>query len=176
MQLGKAMGARVIAAISSPSRAQAAYAGGAYGVVNLGAKDLRENMRKEVFELTDGLGADVVIDMLGGDFFDAAIRAVAWRGRVVVVGFAAGRISNIKVNYLMLKNMEVSGLQISDYRKRRPDMLQDCYRDLFGMFERGLIDPGPVLEMPLSQFAQAMRIVEQRTTLDRVILTPKADA
>ncbi len=174
MQLGKAMGARVIAAISSPSRAQAAYAGGADGVVNLAAADLRENLRNEVFELTDGRGADVVIDMLGGDLFDAAIRAVAWRGRVVIVGFAAGRIPTLKVNYLMLKNMEVSGLQISDYRKRRPDMLQDCYRDVFSMYERGLIDPGPVVEMPLSQFAQAMRMVEQRTTLDRVILTPKA--
>jgi NADPH:quinone reductase len=173
MQLGKAMGARVIAAISSPSRAQAAYAGGADGVVNLAAEDLRESLRKDVFALTEGRGADVVIDMLGGDIFDAAIRAVAWRGRVVIVGFAAGRIPTVKVNYLMLKNMEVSGLQISDYRKRRPDMLQDCYRDVFSFYERGLIDPGAVVEMPLSRFAEAMRMVEQRTTLDRVILTPQ---
>jgi NADPH2:quinone reductase len=176
MQLGKAMGAKVIAAISSPSRAEAAYAGGADGVVNLGMEDLRENLRKEVAALTDGRGADVVIDMLGGDIFDAAIRAVAWRGRVVIVGFAAGRIPTLKVNYLMLKNMEVSGLQISDYRKRRPDMLRDCYRDVFSMYERGLIDPGAVVEMPLSRFAEAMRMVEQRTTLDRVILTPKTEA
>lgn len=173
MQIAKAMGARVIAAISSPARAEAAMAGGADGVVNLAADDLRESLRNEVFALTDGRGADVVIDMLGGDIFDAAIRAVAWRGRVVIVGFAAGRIPTVKVNYLMLKNMEVSGLQISDYRKRRPDMLQDCYSHLFSMYERGLIDPGGVVEMPLSRFAEAMRMVEQRTTLDRVILTPQ---
>ena len=172
MQIARAMGARVIAAISSPSRADAAYAGGADHVVNLAADDLRENLRKEVFALTDGQGADVIIDMLGGDIFDAAIRAVAWRGRVVIVGFAAGRIPSVKVNYLMLKNMEVSGLQISDYRKRRPDMLRDCYSHLFSMYEHGLIDPGGVVEMPLSRFAEAMRMVEQRSTLDRVILTP----
>lgn len=176
MQLGKAMGARVIAAISSPSRAEAAYAGGADSVVDLAAEDLRESLRAQVFALTDGQGADVVIDMLGGDIFDAAIRAVAWRGRVVIVGFAAGRIPTVKVNYLMLKNMEVSGLQISDYRKRRPDMLQDCYRDVFSLYERGLIDPGGVVEMPLSRFAEAMRLVEQRATLDRVILTPRMEA
>ncbi|MBX9757253.1 MAG: NADPH:quinone oxidoreductase family protein [Beijerinckiaceae bacterium] len=175
MQLGKAMGARVIAAISSPARAEAAMAAGADGVVNLAAEDLRENLRKEVAALTNGAGADVVIDMLGGDIFDAAVRAVAWRGRVVIVGFAAGRIPTIKVNYLMLKNMEVSGLQISDYRKRRPDMLQDCYRQVFGFFERGLIDPGGVVELPLARFAEAMRMVEQRATLDRVILTPQKD-
>jgi NADPH2:quinone reductase len=173
MQIAKAMGARVIAAISSPARAEAAMAGGADGVVNIASDDLRESLRNEVFALTDGRGADVVIDMLGGDIFDAAIRAVAWRGRVVIVGFAAGRIPTVKVNYLMLKNMEVSGLQISDYRKRRPDMLQDCYSHLFSMYERGLIDPGGVVEMPLSRFAEAMRMVEQRTTLDRVILTPQ---
>jgi NADPH2:quinone reductase len=173
MQLGKAMGARVIAAISSPARADAAYRGGADGVVNLATEDLRENLRNEVFALTDGRGADVVVDMLGGDIFDAAIRAVAWRGRVVIVGFAAGRIPTVKVNYLMLKNMEVSGLQISDYRKRRPDMLQDCYADVFSMYGHGLIDPGGVVEMPLSRFVEAMRLVEQRATLDRVILTPQ---
>ena len=174
MQLGKAMGARVIAAISSPARVRKPpCAAGADGVVNLAADDLRESLRKEVFAQTDGRGADVVIDMLGGDIFDAAIRAVAWRGRVVIVGFAAGRIPTVKVNYLMLKNMEVSGLQVSDYRKRRPDMLQECYRQIFGYFERGLIDPGAVVELPLSRFAEAMRMVEQRATLDRVILTPR---
>ena len=173
MQIGRAMGARVIAAISSPARTEAALAAGADGVVNLAAEDLRENLRRQVFELTGGNGVDVVIDMLGGDYFDAAIRAVAWRGRVVVVGFAAGRIPTLKVNYLMLKNIEVSGLQVSDYRKRRPDMLQACYRDLFAMYERGLIDPGGVVELPLSRFAEAMRMVEQRSTLDRVVLTPR---
>lgn len=173
MQIGRAMGARVIAAISSPARTEAALAGGADGVVDLAAEDLREDLRRQVFALTGGNGADVVVDMLGGDYFDAAIRAVAWRGRVVVVGFAAGRIPTLKVNYLMLKNMEVSGLQVSDYRKRRPDMLQECYRDLFAMYERGLIDPGGVVELPLSRFAEAMRMVEQRSTLDRVVLTPR---
>lgn len=174
MQLGKAMGARVIAAISSPSREEAARAAGADAVVNLASDDLRETLRREVFALTEGRGADVVIDMLGGDAFDAAVRAVAWRGRMVIVGFAAGRIPMLKVNYLMLKNMEVSGLQVSDYRKRRPDMMKDCYGNLFALYEQGRIDPGGVVVRPLEEFSQAMRMVEERATLDRVVLAPRS--
>ena len=69
--------------------------------------------------------------MLGGDIFDAAIRALAWRGRLVVIGFAAGRISTLKTNYLLVKNIEVSGMQISDYRKRRPADMAACFKEIF---------------------------------------------
>ena len=111
--------------------------------------------------------------MLGGDPFDAAIRAIAWRGRMVIVGFASGRIPTVKINYLMLKNMEISGLQVSDYRKKRPDMMLECYLELFQLFEDGKLDLGKFVELPLAEFADAMRMVEQRTTLDRVVLNPK---
>ncbi len=173
MQLGRAMGAKVIAAISSPARAEAARLAGADAVVDLSVDDLRENFRKQVFDVTDGHGADVIIDMLAGDPFDAAIRAIAWRGRMVIVGFASGRIPTVKINYLMLKNMEISGLQVSDYRKKRPDMMLECYRELFQLFEDGKLDLGKFVELPLAEFADAMRMVEQRTTLDRVVLNPK---
>jgi NADPH2:quinone reductase len=172
MTLARAMGARVIAAISGPNRAEAAYAAGAEAIVDLSQPDLRESFRAQVFAATGGLGADIVIDMLGGDPFDAAIRAVAWRGRVVIVGFAAGRIPTLKVNYLMLKNIEVSGLQVSDYRKRRPDMMAECYREIFALFERGLLDPGGIVEMPLASFAEGLRAVEARSTTDRIVLIP----
>jgi NADPH2:quinone reductase len=172
-QLGRAMGATIIAAVSSPARADAAFEAGASSIVDLSVPDLHENLRRQVFAVTDGKGVDVVIDMLGGDVCDAAMRAVAWRGRFVVVGFATGRIPTLKMNYLMLKNIEASGLQVSDYRKRRPDMMADCYREIFSFYEAGLIDPGGVVEFPLSEFKTAMSMVDKRETIDRVILVPQ---
>ena len=120
MQLANAMGARVLAGASRPSKADQLRAAGAAAVIDLSVSDLRENLRAQIHAVTDGRGADIVIDPLGGDYFDAALRALAWRGRLVVIGFAAGRIPTLKVNYLLLKNIEVSGLQVSDYRKRNP--------------------------------------------------------
>ena len=172
VQLGRAMGARVLAAVSSPARFKAALEAGADGVVDLSAQNLRESLRQQVFAQTNGVGVDIVLDMLGGDPFDAALRATAWRGRLVVIGFAAGRIPTIKVNYLMLKNIEVSGLQVSDYRKRRPEQMAECYREIFSLFEQKKIDPGPIVELALEQFRDGLRMIEERKTSGRVILLP----
>ena len=89
-------------------------------MIRLDADNLRESLRRQVHAVTKGHGADVVLDTLGGDVFDASLRAMAWRDRMVVIGFAAGRISEIKANYLLFKNILVSGLQWSDYRERDP--------------------------------------------------------
>jgi NADPH2:quinone reductase len=172
LQLGKAMGARTIATVSSLARVSAVQ-GAADAIVDLSVDNLRDSFRDQVFAATDGKGADVVIDMLGGDIFDAAIRAVAWRGRVVIVGFAAGRIPTLKVNYLMLKNIAISGLQVSDYRKRRPDMMIECYNEVFGMYDAGKIDPGPIRELPLDDFKMALSALEKRETTDRLVLLPQ---
>jgi NADPH2:quinone reductase len=120
VQLAKAMGARVLGAIANMDKAQMVRDAGADGIIDLSAPDLHENLRAQVYAQNDGKGADIVLDMLGGDFFDAAVRALAWCGRLVVIGFAAGRIPSLKMNYVLVKNIEVSGLQVSDYRKRRP--------------------------------------------------------
>jgi NADPH:quinone reductase len=172
LQLARAMGARALAAVSSPARFAAAREAGAEGCVDLSAPNLRDNLRDQVFALTNGAGADVVLDMLGGDPFDAALRATAWRGRLVVIGFAAGRIPTIKANYLMLKNIEVSGLQVSDYRKRRPDLMAQCYKEIFSLFEAGKIDPGRVEELPLERFRDGLRSIEERKAAARVVLRP----
>ena len=80
---------------------------------------MHESLRAQVFALTDKKGVDIIVDMLGGDMFDAAVRALAWCGRLIVIGFASGRIPSLKMNYVLVKNIEVSGMQISDYRKAR---------------------------------------------------------
>jgi NADPH2:quinone reductase len=173
VQLAKAMGARVLAGISSLAKADIALAAGADEVIDLSAADLRESLRAQVYAVTDGKGVDIVLDMLGGDIFDAAIRALAWRGRLVVIGFAAGRIPTIKTNYLLVKNIEVSGLQVSDYRKRRPEQVAECYREVFGFFERGALKPLPHRTMPLEDFKAGLKMIEERKTTGRIVLLPR---
>jgi len=172
VQLAKAMGARVLAGISSPAKAAVALENGADGVVDLSAPNLRESLREQVFAQTDGRGADIILDPLGGDIFDAAIRALAWCGRLVVIGFAAGHIPSVKVNYLLVKNIEVSGLQVSDYRKRRPEQVAQCYREVFDYYVQGKLKPLSASSLPLSKFNEGLRAVEERKAQGRMILLP----
>ncbi|SDE75690.1 NADPH2:quinone reductase [Salipiger thiooxidans] len=172
MQLAKIKGAKVLAAVSSPDRADEVKRYGADAIVDLSQPNLRDSLREQVYAQTGGRGADVVIDPLGGDIFDAALRAVAWRGRVVVVGFAAGRIPTIKANYLMLKNIEVSGLQVSDYRKRRPDILDAAFREILALASEGRILPGPRKTYALAEFATALDDLLERRARGRVLLVP----
>ena len=175
VQLAKAMGARVLAGINRAVMAGAVVAAGADAVIDLGAPDLRESLRAQVAAATEGGMADIVIDPLGGDAFDAALRALAWCGRLVVIGFAAGRIPAVRANYLLVKNIEVTGLQISDYRKRRPERVAACYRELFGFYEAGAVRPPDTLCFPLHQAAAALAAVRDRSAGGRrVILLPRA--
>ena len=117
-------------------------------------------------------GADVIIDPLGGDFFDAALRALAWCGRLVVVGFAAGRIPEVRANYLLVKNIEVSGLQISDYRKRCPARMAECYREIFEWYVQGKVTAPPSEVVPLEQAGAALSRLRDRQTQARLVLAP----
>lgn len=172
IQIAKAKGARVIAAVSSKAKADFVTEAGADHVVDLSLANLRDSLREQVYALTDARGADVVIDPLGGDVFDAAIRALAWRGRIVVIGFAAGRIPTIKANYLLVKNIECSGLQVSDYRKRTPDLMRAAFTDIFDMFAKGTLKPSPVKTYPLEDFATALADIHQRRVVGRAVLIP----
>ncbi len=107
MQLAHAMGARVLAGISRPERAASVQAAGAAAVIDLSAADLRDSLRAQVFAVTDGRGADIILDPLGGTIFEAAVRALAWRGRLVVIGFAAGAIPTIRTNYLLVRTGDI---------------------------------------------------------------------
>jgi NADPH2:quinone reductase len=172
VQLAKAMGATVLAAGASPAKFDLLREAGADAIVDLSQPDLRESLRAQVHEATGGHGADVVLDPLGGDVFDAALRALAWRGRLVVIGFAAGRIPTIKANYLLLKNIEISGLQISDYRKRDPAKLAVCFAEIFDFFVQGKLALGPREVLPLARFADALRTIGDRSARGRILLTP----
>lgn len=172
IQLAKAFGARVVAGVSSMNKAAIVTAAGADGVVDLSVENLRDGLREQVHALTDGRGADVVIDSLGDRFFAAALRAMAWSGRLVVVGFAAGEIPSVKVNYLMVKNIEVSGLQVSDYRKRMPTRMRECFEQIFTLYEQGAVRSPRVSIRPLDGFAQALAEIRDRKSKDRIVLVP----
>jgi NADPH2:quinone reductase len=170
VQLARAMGAHVLGGVSRPERERAAREAGAAAIVDLSRSDLRDSLRAQVHALTGGHGADVILDPLGGEVFGAAIRALAWCGRLVVIGFAAGGIPTLKTNYLLLKNIEVSGLQISDYRARRPAELATCYAELFGFYELGLIKPAPAILFPLERAGEALAALRDRRIDGRAVL------
>jgi NADPH2:quinone reductase len=172
VQLAKAYGLRVLAGIANPAKADLLKNAGADAIVDLSADNLRDSLRDQVHALTGGAGADIVLDPIGGDVFDAAIRAVAWRGRYVVIGFAAGRIPTLKVNYVMLKNMEVSGVQVSDYRKRAPLEMAHCLSEIFRLYQEGKLAPAPSTTLPLSDVQNALRQLAGRAAKGRLILTP----
>jgi NADPH2:quinone reductase len=173
VQLAHALGARqVIAGVSSGARFPEMKALGADDFVEVTGDHLRATLRDSVLEVTEGHGADVVVDMLGGDAFDGAVRAVAWRGRVVIVGFAAGRIPVLKMNYPLLKNIEVSGLQISDYRKRMPELLDECYGQVLGFAAHGQLKFRPATSYSLEDWRQGIDAVESRAVSGRVMLVP----
>lgn len=172
IQLAKARGARVIAGVASPEKAGLVRAAGADATVDIAAANLRDSLRAQVHALTGNAGVDVVIDPLGGDFFDAALRSLAWRGRLVVVGFAAGRIPSVRANYLLLKNIAVTGVQISDYRKRRPDLMRQCFSEVFDLFVAGAIRPTPVQVYPMEDYARALTDLVERKAAGRVVLRP----
>jgi NADPH:quinone reductase len=174
IQLAKAMGARVLAGINGSAHAAAVLEAGADATIDVSAPDLRDSLRDQVMTANGGALADIVLDPVGGDVFDAALRAVAWCGRLVVIGFAAGRIPSVKANYLLVKNIEVTGLQISDYRKRRPDRVAECFRELFEFYCAGAIRPPVTMALPLDRVVDALVAVRDRSAAgQRVVLLPQ---
>jgi NADPH:quinone reductase len=173
IQLAKAMGAKVLGGVSSPDKRAMVRDMGADAIIDLSRPNLRDDLRTQVQAETEGRGADVILDPLGGDVFDAALRALAWRGRLVVIGFAAGRIPTIKANYLLVKNIEVSGMQVSDYRKRLPEQMAACFAEVFAMYEQGKLKPLPTTEYPVEQFAKGLHDIQDRKVRGRIVLTQK---
>ena len=172
VQIAKGLGAsRVLAGIASPEKEAAVRKAGADAVINLSAPDLRNSLREQVHAATNGQGADVVLDPVGGDVFDASLRALAWCGRCVVIGFAAGRIPTIKANYLLVKNISVSGLQWSDYRTRTPERVAEVQQELMRLYSAGALRPHVMKEFPLEQFADAAHVVGSGKVVGKIVLT-----
>ena len=171
VQNANGLAATVLAGVNNEAHAAIARESGADHVIDLARPDLRESLRAQVYAVTGGRGADVVLDPLGGAVFEASLRALAWRGRMVVIGFAAGGIPELKANYLLVKNISVSGLQWSDYRERRPECVRRVQTDLFGLFASGAIRPRVMRSFPLERFAEALALVKSGSVTGKVVLT-----
>jgi NADPH2:quinone reductase len=169
IQLAKAFGARVLGGVSSPAKADLVTAAGADAIIDLSRPNLRDSLREQVYAETQGRGVDIVLDPIGGEAFAAAIRALAWCGRLVVIGFAAGEIPTVKVNYLLLKNIEVSGLQISDYRRKAPRRVAECFTEIFALYAAGKLHAPPATRFALEDCTRALEYVQNRGR-GRVIL------
>lgn len=171
VQLAKALGAgRVIAA--TRGEAGAAFAGdvGADVVFDSGRSDLKDGLKSTVADATNGYGVDVVIDGVGGDLSAAALRTLAWCGRLVVVGFASGDISKISANYLLVKNIEVNGLQWTDYRERCPSRVHQAQAHLFTLWRAGRLAPRITRTLPLERFAEALAGIKNAQSPGKTIL------
>jgi NADPH2:quinone reductase len=167
VQIGKALGARVIAAARGADKLELARAHGADATIDYASEDLRGRVK----DLTDGAGADVVLDPVGGDAFDAALRATAWEGRVLVVGFAAGRIPQVPANLLLVKNIAATGVFWGAYRKRDPQTLRESFARLFAWWRAGRLKPHVSHRLPLARAAEAMQLLVDRKATGKVVLT-----
>ncbi len=171
VQLAKALGARVLAGVSTADKGRVAQAAGADAVIDLSGPDPRNSIRDDVRALTDGKGADVVLEIVGGDVFDGAFRSLAWRGRLVVLGFAGGRIPNIPANRILLRNVSVTGLHWSDYREWHPQWMRRAQSELFALYEKGLLRTELAGSYPLHEAPRAMAELRDRRVKGKVVLT-----
>jgi NADPH2:quinone reductase len=167
VEIGKAMGARVIACAGNAEKLAVAKEHGADHLVDYSHEDIRERVK----EITNGRGANVVYDPVGGDAFDAALRSIAWEGRIVIIGFASGRIPQIPANIALVKNLSVIGFYWGSYQSRRPELLQGSFAQLFRWFEEGKLKPHVSQRFDLNDVANALEVMRQRRSTGKVVLT-----
>lgn len=166
VEIGKAMGATVIAAASSAEKLEVARAAGADHLIDYSESSLKEEVKK----LTGGQGADVIYDPVGGDLFDQAIRAIAWNGRLLVVGFASGRIPELPVNLALLKGAAVVGVFWGSFAQRQPQDNAANFQQLFAWHAEGRLKPLVSQTFPLARGAEAINALGQRRAVGKVVV------
>src|SRR6188768_2742582 len=168
VEMGKMLGATVIAAASSEEKLSVAQARGADHLVLYG----REPFRDAVKRITDGQGADVVFDPVGGEVFENSVRCIAWGARLLVIGFTGG-IGSAKTNLLLIKGASVLGVRAGEAVRRNPELAEVRLKALVGWAEEGKIRPNVSHRLPLEDFAEAMRLLVDRKAIGRVALMMK---
>ena len=165
IQVAKGLGARVVAVVSTDAKAEVARAAGADEAI------LADGFRDSVKELTGGRGVDVVLDVVGGELFTDSLRSLAPLGRLLVVGFTGGTIPQVKVNRLLLNNIDVRGVGWGGFAMVRPGYMREQWDRLVPMMESGVIDP-PIGEVyPVERVTEALTEMEARRTLGKSVLT-----
>ena len=167
IQLGKAMGATVIAAASNPEKLSACQENGADYVINYAQDDLRQSVK----EITKGRGVDVIYDPVGGSFSEKALRDMSWGGRFLVVGFAAGEIPKVPLNIPLLKGCSVVGVFWGEFTKREPDLNKQNNQELMDLFDQGKISPHIHRVHPLEKAGEALSELLQKRVIGKVVLS-----
>ena len=167
VELGKHMGARVIAAASSEEKLALCRRLGADEVINYNEVDLKDSIK----QLTGGKGVDVVYDPVGGDFSEPAIRGMAWKGRYLVIGFASGPIPSIPLNLMLLKGCSVMGVFWGRFTSEEPEENLRNIEELWAMFESGELKPVVTDIYSIEDYRKAYDCIMQRRALGKVVLT-----
>jgi NADPH2:quinone reductase len=166
IQVAKGHGAQVIAVVSSDEKEAVAKAAGAHHVIRP-----EEGWPKQVKALTEGRGANIVLDPVGGDRVLDSLRSLAEEGRLVVVGFTAGTIPTVALNRLLLKNISVVGAAWGSYVGARPELTKAIHEDLIRLAATGAVAPIIGASYPLEQGAQALRDLDERRATGKLVLT-----
>jgi NADPH:quinone reductase len=166
--IARRLGARVIAAAGSQEKLRAAVAHGAHATIDYSSEDLRETVRT----LTDGRGADVVLDTVGGQFFEAALRSTARRGRILVVGFASGAIPRIPAEYLLLKNLSVIGIGFGGILLAEPDAVRRVIDELLALHAAEPFTPEVAGRFALEEVPAALQRLADRAVIGKQLILP----
>ena len=170
LQLSRAWGCNVIAGLTTMEKEDLARENGANHILDLSRENLRDDIRDQVKAIT-GAGVDIVLDMVGGGVFDGSIRALNFGGRMVVVGFTSGVIPAFKVNYALLKNIAVTGVNWAEYRERDPEWVRRVQSELFDMVVEGKLNIPVQAVYPMEKVAEACKILTDRKVRGKVVIT-----
>lgn len=164
VELGKVMGARVIAAASTDEKLEFVRQYNPDETINYGDGELKEKVKA----LTDGKGADVIYDPVGGDLFDQCCRCINWNGRLLVVGFTSGRIPEYKANLALLKGSSMVGVFLGRFRKEEPAEYEKNFQELLSLYEQGKLHPAVTQVFPSDKFIDAFQVFTQRRAMGKV--------
>jgi len=166
VELGKAMGARVIAAASSPEKLQIAQQAGADNLIDYSDGELKEKVKS----LTEGKGADVIYDPVGGPMFDQCMRCINWGGRVLIVGFVGGDIPKVPTNLILLKSCQVVGVFYGAFSGRFPAENQQNFVEIIDMFSNGNLKALVGGEYVLNDYVNALNCLSQRRAIGKIVV------
>jgi NADPH2:quinone reductase len=167
VEIGKAMGASVIACAGGPEKLAIAKAHGADHLIDYKS----ENLRQRIKEICGGGGVDVVYDPVGGELFDQALKCTNWGGRLLIVGFAGGSVPQIPANYLLVKNLAALGIYWGSYRRQQPQLVEASFAQLFAWYREGKLKPLISHRFDLLEAATALELLASRRATGKVVLT-----
>lgn len=167
VEVGKLLGATVIATSASDKKLQTVKARGADHVINV-----NNGFREEVKALTGGRGADVIYDPVGGDVFDESVRCIAFDGRLLIIGFTSGRIPSVSVNMPLIKGFSVVGVRAGEYGRQFPEKGRENMEAIWKWAEEGKVKPCIFAEVPLADWRRAFDMMRSREVVGKVVLVP----